>query len=464
MRHRALTILLLAAPAALVGQPAAPPCSRGDNPAVSLLVELVQAARSDDFSRILAGLRQRWAAGAARRDALDEAIVNVGQWSVLSSGLTEHQMCVEGPTRAVGLFRNDLTGAIDRVRLDVSDAAPHGITAVRITNAVQLVDQQRPGFTRAQRLAALDSYVTGLAQRGAFSGVVMVAHRGTPIFTKAVGTSNERLQIPITETSQFNVASLNKLLTATAVLRLVEGRQLSLDDSLGSLLPGQFADSAAGNVRVKHLLSHTAGFGPYGPSRVFATPGSAFAYSNYGYHLLGQIIEARTGMRFEDYLRLEVLGPLEMARTARYELKAISDLVPQGFYYPIPAPADRLERVPNKYLHIYAGGPMGGMYSTAQDLLRFANALTSGRLVSLQTLETMKAPKIELGAPEYGYGVMRWQAAGVWGHSGRLPGADADLEFYNGEYTAIVLANLDHVNDPILQMLRRLFHESAPAR
>lgn len=464
MRRGTLTILLFAFPAALLGQPVAPPCTRGDNPAVARLEELVASARSDDFSRILVGLRQRWAADDERTGALDEAIVNVGQWSVLSAGLTQHQMCVEGATRAVGYFRNDLTGAIDRVRLDVTDATSHGITAVRITNAVQLLDQRAPAITRAQRIAALDSFVTGLANRGAFSGVVMVAFRGAPIYTKAFGRSNERLNIPITEASQFNLASLNKIFTATAVLRLVERGQLSLDDSLGSLLPAQFADSAAGNVRVKHLLSHTAGFGPYGPSRVFATPGSAFAYSNFGYHLLGQIIEARMGMRYEDYLRLEVLGPLEMARTARYELKAISDLVPQGLYYPIPAPADRLELVANKYLHIYAGGPMGGMYSTAHDLLRFANGLKSGRLVSLQTLEIMKMPKTELGAPEYGYGVVRWQAPGVWGHSGRLPGADADLEFYNGDYIAIVLANRDHVNDPVLRMLRRLFHESAPTR
>jgi CubicO group peptidase (beta-lactamase class C family) len=196
----------------------------------------------------------------------------------------------------------------------------------------------------------------------------------------------------------------------------------------------------------------------YGPGLVFETPGSGFSYSNYGYLVLGRIIEAKTKMRYEDYLQLRLFGPLGMADTARYDLKELSPYVPWGYYYPIPAPSDRLERIPNKYLHIYTGGPMGGMYSTAPDLLRFANALRVGRLVSHETLAGMIAPKPELGAPEYGFGVMRWRAPGVWGHSGRLPGADADLEIYDRDYLGIVLANYDNVNDPVLQMVRALFH------
>lgn len=441
---------------------AEPPCPSGHNPAVARLEAVVAAARADDFGRIMRELRQGWAPGPERRDALDEAIVNTGQWSVLSAGLAAERICVDGPTRAVGFHRNDLTGAVDRIRITVADSGSDGIVELAVANAVRLQDRPAPSPSRARRIAELDSAVAALARRGAFSGVVLLAHRGRPLYTRSFGVSNERLRIPITDSSQFNLASLNKIVTATAVLRLIERGQLSLDDSLGALLPAEFADSAAGGVRVKHLLSHTSGFGTYGPTRVFTPPGSAFAYSNYGFHLLGQIIEARTGLRFEDFLRLEILGPLQMARTARYEIKALSDLVPQGRYYPIPAPDDRLALIPNKYLHIYAGGAMGGMFSTAQDLLRFANALEAGRLVSPRTLELMRTPKPELGAPDYGFGVMRWKAPGVWGHSGRLPGADADLEFYEGGYTAIVLANLDHVNEPILLLLRRLFHESRP--
>jgi hypothetical protein len=99
------------------------------------------------------------------------------------------------------------------------------------------------------------------------------------------------------------------------------------------------------------------------------------------------------------------------------------------------------------------------MYSTALDLLKFANGLRDGRLLKPSTVELMKAPKPELGAPDYGFGVVRWQAPGVWGHSGRLPGAEVDLEFYDNEYLAIVMSNYDSVNNPLLRLIRVLFHQ-----
>ena len=305
----------------------------------------------------------------------------------------------------------------------------------------------------------LDQRLTQLIDRGVFSGVVLVAHRGVPIYVKATGTANRALGVPITASTQFNVASLNKMLTAVAIMQLVEKGALRIDDTLGKLLPDEYANGEAARIEVRHLLSHTSGLSMYGPTFVFSPPGSRFAYSNYGYKVLGDIIESRAKMRYEDYLRLKILGPLEMANTARYDLKEISDYVTLGYYYPIPAIDDRVTLIPNKYLHIYTGGPMGGMYSSAPDILKFANGLVGGRLVTAATLELMKQPKPELGAPEYGYGVTRWRAPGVWGHSGRLPGADADLEFYRDDYVAIVLANLDHVNEPVLLITRALFHE-----
>jgi D-alanyl-D-alanine carboxypeptidase len=102
---------------------------------------------------------------------------------------------------------------------------------------------------------------------------------------------------------------------------------------------------------------------------------------------------------------------------------------------------------------------MGGLYSTGPDVLRFASALIAGRLVSSATLDLMKAAKVELGAPSYGFGVMRERTPGVWGHGGDLPGADAALEFYSDGYVVVVLANMDTVAAPILQKTRMAFHD-----
>jgi CubicO group peptidase (beta-lactamase class C family) len=429
-------------------------CPPDSSPAAARLETLVEAVRSDDFDAILRGLRAAWATDGDRKDDLDAAIVNLGQWSVLSDGLAAESMSAEGATVAVGEYRNALTGAIDRLRLEVQDAPDHRVTEVRVTYAVRLAEPVPSAFTDAERVRILDDYVSSLAANNVFSGVVLVAHHGTPIYTRAFG---QERGVPIRETTQFNLASMNKMFTAVSIMQLVEKGDLSLDDSLGELLPEEFGEGDAARVRVEHLLSHTSGFSMYGPTFVFTPPGSSFAYANYGFLVLGEIIEAKTQMRYEDYVQLKIFGPLEMANTARYDLEELSPHVTWGYYYPIPAVDDRLERIPNKYLHIYTGGPMGGMYSTAPDLLKFANALREGRLVRLETLDLMKAPKPQLGAPEYGFGVMLWQAPGVWGHSGRLPGADADLEFYDNDYTGIVLANYDNVNLPVLRTMRALF-------
>ena len=213
-------------------------------------------------------------------------------------------------------------------------------------------------------------------------------------------------------------------------------------------------------VQIRHLLSHTSGIiGSI--ERLQSQPGTRHEYSNFNFTLLGEVIEAVTGMRFEDALAVRVLGPAEMANTRRYEIRQLSPDVPHGYTLehigePAQAPRDALRLTDNHFLHIYPGGSMGALWWTAPDLLRFTQALTEGRLLRPATLAMMRAPKPELGSPEYGYGAMLARAPGAWGHAGDLPGADADLEIH-GDLTFIVLANLDNVNEPVMRMLRDLF-------
>jgi CubicO group peptidase (beta-lactamase class C family) len=272
--------------------------------------------------------------------------------------------------------------------------------------------------------------------------------------------------VPVTLDTPFNVASLSKIMTATAVLQLVEAGRLSLDTEVASILPDASTDPRFAQVRVKHLLSHTSGIDG-DPNALAFAPGTGFRYSNRGFRMLGEIVAARTGMRFEDYLRLKVLAPAGMASTARYELKERSPLLTPGYTLerldtdraPAPVPSWHV----NPYLHTIAGGAMGGLYSTGPDLARFAAALLAGKLVSPQTLELMRTPKPELGAAGYGFGVMRERTPGVWGHGGDLPGADAALEFYADGTVVVVLANMDNVSAPILQLTRALFHHPPAA-
>lgn len=112
----------------------------------------------------------------------------------------------------------------------------------------------------------------------------------------------------------------------------------------------------------------------------------------------------------------------------------------------------------NPFLQKYPGSALGGMYSTAKDLFKFTEALQSGRLIKKETFNLMKAPKPELNTPEYGYGVWLREGAGIWGHSGRLPGADADLEIYGDTGVMVVLlSNKSNSNEPVQAKIRSLF-------
>ena len=277
-----------------------------------------------------------------------------------------------------------------------------------------------------------------------------------PLFFEAFGWSNAEDEIPMRKDDAFNLASLNKIFTAVSILQLVEQGRLSLEDSLSELLPEDVESDEAGTIQVKHLLSHTSG-AMSGLSKLSFSPGTSYAYSNYGYVPLGKIIETVSGMRYEDYLKLYVLGPSGMARTGRYELKEPVRALATGYAPEIVD--DEFVVAPNPLLHQYPGGPVGGYFATAADLLRFAESLKSGLLLDRAMVDLMRTPKSDLGADRYGYGVVLWRGPGIWGHAGNLPGTGADLEIYGDtDYVAVVLSNRNYLNPPVLGKIRALFY------
>ena len=103
------------------------------------------------------------------------------------------------------------------------------------------------------------------------------------------------------------------------------------------------------------------------------------------------------------------------------------------------------------------GGPAGGGYSTAPDLLRFAEALRSGKLVTPATWELMTTPKPEVSSPRYGYGFQLNPEAGIVGHSGGFPGISSNLDIFTGTgYVAVVLANYGDADQPVVDKIRDL--------
>lgn len=452
------------APRAALAQ--TPRCPFAEGPAVDRLRAVLGVVRQGDPAAMRRALESMWRTGPDDKAAREGGVVAVTRLMLQGEGFGEIVLCTPKPGLAVAVLRDTLANAADQLAIEVEPGAESRVMRVTTVLAVRRLPDADAGAPGGDPFARLGAYVDRLAARGAFSGVVLVGRGGETLFARAWGEADREAHVPVTLDTPFNVASLSKIMTATAVLQLVEAGRLSIETDVASILPDVSTDPRFARVRVKHLLSHTSGI-ESDPNQLAFVPGTGFLYSNRGFRLLGDVIAARTGMRFEDYLRLKVLAPAGMASTARYELKARSPLLTPGYtleWLDTDGPA---RGVPswhvNPYLHTIAGGAMGGLYSTGPDLMRFASALLAGRLVSPATVDLMRTPKPELGAAGYGFGVMRERTPGVWGHGGDLPGADAMLEFYSDGYVVVVLANMDNVAAPILQTTRALFHHPAAA-
>jgi CubicO group peptidase (beta-lactamase class C family) len=189
------------------------------------------------------------------------------------------------------------------------------------------------------------------------------------------------------------------------------------------------------------------------PDSLRFEPGKQFRYSNTGYLVLGKVIEVVEGRSYFDVVRDRIYKPLGMTSTDSYQLDQVNPNLAVGN---TRAPgATGMELRNNIFEHVIRGGPAGGGYSNAADMLKYDEALRAGKLIKPETLALMRSPKPELGAKSYGYGFALFDGPEIWGHGGDFPGIDFDNNQYGDSgYVLIVLANYDRVNGPILRKMK----------
>jgi D-alanyl-D-alanine carboxypeptidase len=239
----------------------------------------------------------------------------------------------------------------------------------------------------AEVVQEINRRMAAAARRDEFSGVVLVAKGERTIFQRAYGLADRSWGIANRLDTKFNLASMNKMFTAVAIAHLVEAGKLSVDDTLSTILPDYPNQKAAHSITIAQLLSHSAGlgmlFGRPGFDRrkryrassdyfpLFASkpllflPGTASAYSNEGYVVLGAAVEKLSGMSYFDYVRDQIFRPLRMSHTDSY---AIDDVVPNlavGYARFEDDPLGIGPRRPNWIFLQRKGSAAGGGYSTA---------------------------------------------------------------------------------------------------
>ncbi|TCJ14124.1 serine hydrolase [Flaviaesturariibacter flavus] len=343
--------------------------------------------------------------------------------------------------------------------------------------------------TKAERL---DSLFTALHAAGSFNGNVLIAEDGVPLFERSYGLANLTTGEKLEAGSVFELASVSKQFTATAILLLRETGRLRLDDELGRWIAGL---AHYKGVTLRHLLQHTGGLPEYDGlldslwtdkqrivtnddmialytqhrfAPVFA-PGARWAYSNTGYALLASVIEKASGMSYGAYLDKSIFRPLGMKHTTvyrrRYEQRRSIPHYAYGYVrdgargFVLP---DSLART--SYVH-YLDGIVGDgtVNSTARDLLTWDAALRSGKLLSAAVQTEAYTPAVLNDGKTYPYGygwaIGKSPAGRSVSHSGGWPGyATLIARDLDSRKTIILLKNMEGGGLPVGPVNRILYN------
>jgi D-alanyl-D-alanine carboxypeptidase len=336
----------------------------------------------------------------------------------------------------------------------------------------QLSDHKKTSTAEIRK--ELETYIDKLAAEDKFSGAVLVARDGKPIFMKAYGMANKSGNIPNRIDTKFNLGSMNKMFTAVAIAQLAERSKLSFDDPISKHLPDYPSREVANKVTIHHLLTHTSGLGDYQNERFYAQldkmrtvadlvplfandplsfePGEKWDYSNAGFVVSGLIIEKASGQSYFEYVKQHIFKPAGMTNTDFYErdTNVLNRAVGYMKVNLKGEPDPEAPRRENRSTRPAKGSPAGGAYSTVNDMFRFRLALLKYRLLNQKYTDIVMREKVKVPAgwpmSEYGYGFAISFVNGkrIVGHGGAGLGIAGKLEMYPElSYTVVILSNYD---------------------
>jgi len=300
---------------------------------------------------------------------------------------------------------------------------------------------------------------------------VAVMSGGRLTYSRAFGIADLENSVPATPETLIRTASIAKPIAAVATMTLVESGKLDLDAPVQTYCapfpPKQWP------ITTRELLSHTSGIRHYNPGEmentrhyqwmadgfaIFAAdpllfrPGTGYQYSTYGYTVAGCAIEGAAREPFRDYVAARVLKPAGMTHTFVDDVLEIVPHRARG-YQKIDGVVRNASLMDSSYKI-----PGGGYVTTAEDLVRFAQALLDGKLLKQATLREMWTATAVSGKNGYGLGFELPEHGKFVLHTGGQPGTSTELFIIPQEHFAVaVLANMDGL--PIRDLVRALVEE-----
>ncbi|AXT20439.1 serine hydrolase [Flavobacteriaceae bacterium AU392] len=305
----------------------------------------------------------------------------------------------------------------------------------------------------------IDALVKQYTSLDIFSGVVLVAENGKPIYHKAFGLADREKGIPNTLNTKFDIGSMNKTFTKVLILQLIDEGKLSFDDTIGKHLIG-FPEMAANNITVEHLLYHFSGYGDYWspdfkklPTKqktiqgllerikkmpLLFEPGSENEYSNSGYIILGAIVEKITGKSYHKNIQERIVTPLNLENTyVESTLKSKISNRAIGYYKDIKG------NLLNNNDFVELPNPDGGFQATTLDIMKFYKEFFYGNSI------LREEAKME---DEFYRQLERHRTTGgAIPHYGGFEGANTALyEILRDKITIAVFANMD---EPVAEQI-----------
>ena len=440
-----IAILLLLLP--VVAFCAAPP---SDSPALQVFKQWLDAFNSNDAAKISA-FWQTYGGNATGDHSANDLRLRE-----MTGGMTIFKVVEDTGSHLVVLMK-ERRGAYSESTLDL--ATTHPPTIARISgHPVPSPEDAADRASSDEDLAKkVQKHIAQMQGDGAFSGAILIAHHGNMVLDQAWGMADTTRQIKNTTDTQFCIGSMNKMFTSVAILQLVGQGKLALDKPIASYWPDYPNKDLASRVTIRELLSHTGGTGDiftpeyeahrmetrtladyvvlFGNRPVRFEPGTRMEYSNYGFILLGRIIELVSGEPYEKYVREHIFVPAGMQHTDsrpesdQVEGRAIGYMHgPNGF-------------TPNTAMMPWSGTSAGGGYSTVQDLRLFTEALQEGKLLNPTLLKA--ATTGDAVHPDYGMGFYVL-GNGAYGHGGGAQGINGELHILpHSGYVLVALANRD---------------------
>lgn len=289
---------------------------------------------------------------------------------------------------------------------------------------------------------------------GVFSGNILIAREGKVVYQNSFGMANQNFGVKNAIETKFQIASISKMFTVVAILKLEEEGKLKITDKLEQFVSGM---PNGDKITIEHLIRHRSGI--VGDFKDFTRyysmqetldsiakvkpsfePNAKGSYSNHGYRLLAYIIEKVSGVDYGTFLKKNIFQPLKMENTGHSGGYSIEKNLANGY-----VPSGYLDVENAAFINWTSKTGNGSIFSTVSDLLKFDQGLYNTNLLNAKNLQLLLA-------------IGREQNTNKW--NGGAPGFSATLDRYMDEkLTIIVLSNnYSTASRIITENLERIYH------